>query len=180
MKEGISYLNESQLKELFASLDSGRDQLLFLVLYETGCTVKELVHIKREHIDFENETISFPGEHSKSKKARVTQISPELTYQLKHFVRNKEVDEFLFSSRESERMSPRRVRQIVKAYGRNALQQEITPISLRYTHIAHAISRGIPLSAIQDQVGLKNLRLSQLSKQFVKKQKRGYTLYSAK
>ena len=57
------------------------------------------------------------------------------------------------------------MRQIIQALGKDALGRDINPQEIRYTHIAHALSKNIPLTAIQHQVGLDTLRMTQLAEQ---------------
>lgn len=164
--EVIERLHPSQIDVLLSSVKHERDQLLLRVLYETGCTVAEVTSIKRVHIDPERNAISFFSTHH----PRTACISSSLGTRLLEYMAvlgNDELgnDDFLFSGRQSGRLTARRVRQIVEHYSEMILGRMVTPHVLRYTHIAHALEKGLPLHAIQSQVGLDDLRMAQIARQ---------------
>ncbi|MFC1800612.1 tyrosine-type recombinase/integrase [Nanoarchaeota archaeon] len=156
----IQHLLREEFNRLKYIIDCKRDQLILNILYETGCTVNELVNIKIKHINFRNRTIKFPPESTKTNKKRFSFISPALAKQIKKF--SSEQKEFLFSSRQSPQLTTKRVRQIIQSYSEAAGLGKINPQIIRYTHIAHALERGIPLTAIKKQIGIGRLRIVQV------------------
>lgn len=176
MSKRIRYLNSNEYDRLKEIVELLRDKILISFLFETGCTVSELVDIQVKHLNPEENLITFPKEITKNKTERVVFISEELKNDILKFVsrRKKVGDSFLFSSRESTKMSTKRVRQIVQAYSKEALDEILTPQVLRYTHIVRAIEKNIPLPAIQKQVGLDTLRMSQIYDEVMSKKSINY------
>ena len=166
-KRGIEYLSKEELDIFRAAIQNRRDLLLLNILYETGCTVNELVNIKIQDIDFEKNTISFPPESTKSGKSRTSFISGTLARRIK----NHKDSGYLFTSRQSSKITTKRVRQIIQSYSKSAGLGKINPQVLRYTHIAHALERSIPITAIQKQVGMEGLRIVQIYESLVPEEK---------
>lgn len=147
------YLNRNQFLQLQTKTKALRDWLLVTVQYETGCTVSELINIKREDIHEQHIYI----------QQRECRVSDDLLAKLSTYVHTHN-SPYLFPSRQQPKLTAKRVQQIIKKYLQEldvALTKE-TPHVLRYTHIAHAIQQNIPLSAIKQQTGLGEMRLSQI------------------
>ncbi len=124
------------------------------VQYQTGCTVSELVAIRKK--DVQQGSIVVGGRHCI--------VSEELTRNLKDYFRSHD-SAYAFPSRQTPQMVPKRVQQIVKKYllRVDGTLEHATPQILRYTHIAHALEQHVPLPAIRAQTGLGELRLAQIA-----------------
>ncbi|MEA3430535.1 MAG: tyrosine-type recombinase/integrase [Nanoarchaeota archaeon] len=158
-KLSIAYLSIKEIHKLINSISSQRDKLLVRILFETGCTVNELIHIKVKDLDFKQNSIHFPASSTKSNKSKVSKISKSLLSNLKQFASGV----YLFSTRQSAVITTKRVRQLIQFYGKIAgFPTKLNPQVLRYSHIAHALENGISLKAIQKQTGLEKLRLMQI------------------
>ena len=152
----VEYLSQQQLKRLLDLAKAPRDSLLLRVQYETGCTVSELVGIARKDILDDRILI----EH------RPCFVSASLLRDLHRYLTTHQ-SPYLFCSRQSPQLTSKRVQQIVKKYLRR-LDPDIdkkTPHLLRYTHIAHALAKRIPLKDIMGQTGLKPMRMAQLAEE---------------
>ena len=161
MIKGVNYLTIEQFNQLDSSISNKRDKLILHIIYETGCTVNELVQIKIKDIDFKN-SIKFPSKNTKMNKERVSYVSAELLKEIKIFSKGKKANDFLFSTRQGEGITTKRVRQIMQSYSKKAGLSKINPQIIRYTHVVHAIEKGIPVRAIQSHIGIDSLRMSQI------------------
>jgi len=171
-KKVIRCLSKREFNSLNSQITDERDKLVLKILYETGCTVNELISIKVKEIDFEKKIIKFPAENTKMKRSRVSFISKELVEETRKFV-EKKISPYLFTTRQSSKITTKRVRQLVQSYSQKAGFGKINPQVIRYTHIAHALEKGIPLSAIQKQVGMERLRMVQIYEALVPEEKEG-------
>ena len=151
VKKGVKYLSESEMDSLRTSI-AAREGAILGLLYETGCRVHELVSLRFDEVDLENGCVRFGD--------RQARISARLAQQLVSIAGRRQT--YVFSTRQSERMTTKRVRQIVQLVSRNVLGVRVSPQAIRYSHIAHALRRGVPMSRIGTQVGLKSLRSRQL------------------
>ena len=168
----IQYLSKKEFNRLKNQIDNSRDQLLLNLLYETGCTVNELINIKVKDIHFGKKIIKFPSESTKSNKSKISFISKTLTEKIKKFT-EKQISSYLFVTRQSSQITTKRVRQLIQFYSQKAGLGKINPQVIRYTHIAHALEKGIPLTVIQKQVGMERLRILQIYETLVPEEKEG-------
>lgn len=160
MKE-IQYLSKEEIGRIETCMEISRDRLILSTLFETGCTVNELVQIETKDIDFEGCVIYFPAENTKTHHGRVSSVSHQLCEQLKSFSQ-KHKSNYLFTSRQRTQITTKRVRQLIQKYAKLAGFKKVNPQTIRYSHIAHAIAKSIPLTTIQKQVGMKELRMIQI------------------
>jgi integrase len=153
----IRYLSVKDWERLQGQAMPERDLLILRVIYETGCTVNELVNIRAGHCDLAANTIKIRSEHARNHEQRVCVISDNLSRRLRSIISQDE-SSYLFSTRQSASMTTKRVNQLVGKYCDIIGVKSAGPQVLRYTHIVHAYLRGIPLDAIRKQVGLKRSR----------------------
>lgn len=149
----VEYLTQKQIQQLKSLATAPRDRLLIEVQYQTGCSVSELVNIKKT--DLEKRAIHIQD--------RSCIVSEQLLKDLSAYAATHD-SPYIFATRQSPQLTCKRVQQIVKRYVRKVSPSitKKTPHILRYTHIAHAIKQRIPFAAIQQQTGLGEMRLSQL------------------
>lgn len=161
----IEYLTQQQLHQLQARTKAPRDRLLIQTQYETGCTVSELVNLKREDLK----------KHSILVDERECYVSEHLLEELAVYLRRHQ-SSYVFTSRQQHKLTTKRVQQILKELLEelDAPIQKTTPHILRYTHIVHAAKQHIPLSSIMRQTGLAEQRLSQILTQAIPEQANDY------
>ena len=169
VKKDVTYLSNAQYARLLGVISEERGRLILQVLYETGCTVNELVNIKVSDVDFEQNIIKFPSDNTKTHRSRVSHVSKRLIETIDNFVKPGLL--YLFSTRQSGQITTKRVRQLILAFSKRAKLTKVTPQIIRYTHIAHALRKRIPLAAIQKQVGMERLRMVQIYEVLVPEEK---------
>jgi len=170
-RDTIKYLEKGQWNSLKEVIDNTRDRLLIKLLYSSGCRVNEFSLMKIKDVEFEEGYIHIPAENTKTKESRTVRIGKELLNEMKGWLKDnkKAGDDYLFDSRQSERMTPRRIQQIVKKYAAIA-KIECHPHTLRHTHIVHALQEGVPINAVQAQVGHKRLTTTEIYSKLAPKQ----------
>lgn len=148
------FLSIEDYKKIRTSIQNKRDQLLFDILFYTGCQLSELTNIKIKDIEFTTNSIKFSSD-----KKRISTISKNLSLQIKSFVNenNLSKNDFLFSTRQDVKISDKRVFQIIKKYSTNRGLTNISPQTLRYSHIAYSLSIGKSIEEISKQTGIQNL-----------------------
>jgi len=178
------YFTLRQWERYLESIDRWEHKLMMRTIYELGCRVGELVRIRLKHADFDQASIFFPAENTKTGEERTSHIPRELTNDLKDMLKRKGAvtkrsekircpDSLLFNSNDSRTpgISENRVRQIFRSYLRKSgLEREygtdklgrklhtFSVHSLRHSHIMHAIHvYKIPVPIVQKQVGHKTL-----------------------
>lgn len=152
----IKYLKKEEWLNLIGSVDNYRDKLLLKLLYHSGMRVGELTLLRIEDIDFEERYIHIPAENTKTKTSRTVVINREVLSDVMAYMRMTKVKRGrLFD------LTVRRLQQIVKKHAQRA-NLDASPHTLRHSHIVHALMNHIPMSAVQKQVGHKNLTTTQI------------------
>ena len=81
--ENFDALTDSEIRDIVEYAETLRDKLIILLLYETGMRRQEIIDFKKEHINFNNNTVivnGFSGE-------RVIPITEELSQFLLNYIR---------------------------------------------------------------------------------------------
>ena len=168
-KHAIRYLSLNEWKKLREIEKNKRDELVLRILYETGCTVNELVSIKKKDFDFSKGILTIYAENSRNHESRIAHVSKGLIALVKEYIKSTRNDakksEYLFATRQSKAMTTKRARQIVHKYCNMVGIETNNPQVIRYTHIVHAYLKGIPFNAIASQVGLKRSRAIEIFSQ---------------
>lgn len=152
----IKYLTREEWQKLKGSIDDFRDKVLIELLYDTGMRVGELSKLKIEDIDFESAFIRIAGQNTKTRIGRTVYIPEETLNNVKAYLKLiKKKSGSLFH------LSVRRIEQLLKKYSKKA-GVKARPHTLRHSHIVHALLDKVPLSAVQKQVGHKNLATTQI------------------
>ena len=144
----VDHLSTHEIQQLFTSITNQRDRLLAQFLYESGCSVSEASELKASSIHRDGSIVL---------KDRVVRISTTLAHALTN-----QANQYVFHSRQTPTITPKRIQQILKPYISAVHKGKTTPHLLRYTHIIHAHTKGIPFQLIAQQTGLTTVRLGQI------------------
>lgn len=169
----IEYLAQEDIISLAKAMQNNRDKIILLLLYETGCTITELTNIQIKDIKPNKQEIIIKNS-VRTNETRITKVSKELIKTIKSIIRTKPNNSFLFSTRQSNNITPKRIQQILGKYKIKNLK--ITPQIIRYTHIAQAYQKGIAINEITNQVGLKRSRTIEIFSQ-LKTTGKDYSLF---
>lgn len=146
-----------------------RDKAILETLYSAGVRVSELVGINLRDLDFDEEMIKIRGKGSKerlaplgsqAKQSIISYINRGRPYILK----NKHVaNEALFLNKSGTRLSARSVRNIVNKYVEQiALNQKVSPHTLRHSFATHLLNGGADLRSVQELLGHVKLSTTQI------------------
>jgi len=152
----IKYLTREEWQKLKGSVDNFRDKVLIELLYETGMRVGELSKLNIEDIDFESGFVRISAHNAKTKIGRTVYVPEEILNNIKGYLK--------FIKKKSGSLFPlsvRRIQQLLEKYSKKA-GVKTRPHTLRHTHIVHALLDKVPLSAVQKQVGHRNLATTQI------------------
>lgn len=154
--------NENYKKTIFTN----RDLLIIEMLYNTGCRASELVSIKLKDINFEEKSIRVLG---KGNKERIVYYGEYAEEKLKRYLQDRESilnqrkSEYLFVSKESEKITSRRVAQIIEnSIKLTALKHNVTPHTLRHSFATHLLNHGADLRSVQELLGHASLSTTQI------------------
>lgn len=159
----VNYLTKVEINKLFRAIDrnpnkitSMRDRTIISLALATGLRVSALVNINVEDIDFESSVVKVI---EKRQKVREISLGENIQKMLRDWiqVRNVEYEDVntsaLFLSQKRNRLSGDAVADILTKYCEEAGIKRITPHKLRATAACSLAKAGVPLKAIQKQLG---------------------------
>jgi len=146
-----------------------RDKAILETLYSSGVRVSELVGINLSDLDFAEELIKIRGKGNKERLAPLgSQAKESMTSYINrgrpYILKNKHVsDEALFLNKSGARLSARSVRNIVNKYVEQiALNQKVSPHTLRHSFATHLLNGGADLRTVQELLGHVKLSTTQI------------------
>lgn len=148
------------------NLYTTRDLLIVELLYDTGCRVNELINIKLDDIDYNNKNIKILG---KGSKERVVYFGDYTLERINNYlpdrltILDKKRSPYLLVSKESGRLTTRRVEEILDAIIKHLdLKNGITPHTLRHTFATHLLNNEADLRSVQELLGHESLSTTQI------------------
>lgn len=172
------FIEEVKMNELLEDIDFGtgyvaqRDRLILEIFYFTGIRLSELINIKKNDIDFSNNTILVLG---KRNKERLIPITVDLIYKIKN-LNNLDNSSYLFSNEKEKRMSSKQVYRLVNKYlSKVTSLDKRSPHILRHTFATHMLNNGADINAIKELLGHTSLNATQIyTHNTIKKLKKVY------
>ena len=134
--------------------------LLIKTLFQTGARVSEFVHLQVEDVFFDEQMLLIT--HAKGGRQRYVPLLPELTHELRTYVRDRTTGP-LFETKRHARYSPRRIQQLVQETAVLAgITKRVHPHLLRHLVATTLLERGMPLEQIQKFLGHAKLETTQV------------------
>jgi site-specific recombinase XerD len=156
------FLNKEEIIKLINSIENNKHRLMIKLLYSAGLRVGELINLKAEDIDFDNNYGWV--RHGKGNKDRLFILASSLKNELLCYIKesNLEQESFIFTSYNG-RMSARSVQEIIKKATRKAkLNKKIHPHTLRHSYATHLIENGYDLTSVQSLLGHNSLETTMI------------------
>ncbi len=168
-EDTIKYLNEEQIKKFLLHVkqkedkNRQRNRLIFELLLSTGMRITEFSLIKVSDIDFEQCLINIPFNNTKTAKRRIARVKRELLLDLKDYIINNNIKNgFVFRNNENKELSARFYQKLCEKYQIEDLPFKIHPHAFRHSHIILALKKGVPINAVQQQVGHMDLKTTSI------------------
>jgi len=146
-----------------------RDKAILETLYASGIRVSELTGLNLRNLDFAEEYIKVTGKGDKDRlvplgrKAKVALLLYINKSRPTYLKQGKKINEAVFLNRFGERLSARSIRNILNKYVESiALNQRISPHTLRHTFATHLLNNGADLRSVQELLGHVELSTTQI------------------
>ncbi len=159
----FNFVNKKNYKK---NIFTNRNLLLLEMLYDTGCRVSELVRIELNNINESEKSIRVYG---KGKKERIVYFGEYTLDILNLYLIDREElligkeSEYLFVSKKSGHLTPRRVAQIInEVMDEIEIKNKITPHTFRHTFATHLLNHNADLRSVQELLGHSSLSTTQV------------------
>jgi integrase/recombinase XerD len=160
------------IKQLLESIDTNtflgcRDAAILELFYSSGLRLTELCNAKLEHLDFVEHCIRMTG---KGNKTRIVPMGRSAEEAIEAYLanereklKNKKSSSHIFLSVRGGKLSPDRVRQVVKERAAMAgIDQNVYPHLLRHSFATHLLEGGADLRVIQELLGHSDISTTQV------------------
>ena len=152
-------LTKEEVIRLIGSSSTTKSRLIIQLLYSSGLRVSELVNLRKQDIDF-NENTGWVRA-GKGKKDRMFFISKKLSTKLKKYTEKHQDWNYIFS--EKNPLSTRNIQKIVqKAAAKAGINKQVHPHTLRHSFATHLLDAGKDLRKIQVLLGHSSIATTTL------------------
>lgn len=167
------YVDKKDMERLFSDdifpndFEGQRDKAIIELFYATGIRLSELLNIKRQDVDFHNNTLRVFGKRSKE---RIIPFGNHLEELLTIYFDNYEKkfnqqseNYFIFVTAKGEKLYPKAVYRIVRKYlDMVTTIDKRSPHVIRHTFATHLLNNGADLNAIKAILGHSSLAATQV------------------
>jgi len=146
-------LNQSELKELFASPSLLKHRIVLSLIYSAGLRGQEVINLKIADIDFERKTIHI--RQSKYKKDRIVPLSDCIAVGLKKYLALEKPYIFLFNGKEPDgRYSVKGLSWVMReALKKTNITKDVSLHSLRHSYATHLLEQGVNIITLKELLG---------------------------
>ena len=151
-------LTRDEVRKLIGSAETKKSRLIMSLLYSSGLRVSEIVHLKPQHLNFEEGTGWV--RKGKGSKDRLFIVSENLCKQVRDYLKKRK-NIYVFSK--TKPLTTRNIQKIVKnARQKAGLQKKVTPHTLRHSFATHLLESGNDIRMIQVLLGHASLNTTQI------------------
>jgi len=143
-----------------------RDVAIFELIYSSGLRLAELINIDLDDIDLPQQQLVVTGKGNKTRQlpigSRAVSAVKKWLKLRQDFTRDKQ-QSALFLSKQGNRISPRNVQsRLNRLIQRQALDQHLSPHTLRHSFATHMLESSSDLRAVQELLGHVNIATTQV------------------
>ena len=144
-----------------------RNKAMFEILYSCGLRVSELVNLRLQNIDFDEELLRFMG---KGDKERITPVGDMGMLFLKKYLKTgrykiekERKSDYVFLNKNGKKMTRQGFWKILKKYARRLnIDKNLYPHIFRHSFATHMLQRGADLRTVQELLGHSSISTTEI------------------
>jgi len=150
------FLTQEEISALINAIYNPKHALIIRLLYSSGMRISELLNLKVK--DLELSQNHGWVRNGKSGKDRPFIIAQSLKEELQVWVKDKNVDEWLFTGRNNSPYNDSSIREILKKAAKEAkITKKVHPHMLRHSFATHLLENGYAVTDVQPLLGHSRL-----------------------
>ncbi|MBN1540887.1 tyrosine-type recombinase/integrase, partial [candidate division KSB1 bacterium] len=167
------FITQSEMETILSlpdesSLTGCRDRAVLELFYSTGVRISELVQLKKNHIDWKQDTIRVKG---KRNKTRILPLGEVVKADLLVYLKMRASDlsgveseqDPLFVDDAGRPFARQKLARIVRSYLlRGTRSENAHPHALRHTFATHLLDEGADLMSVKEMLGHSSLSTTQI------------------
>jgi len=150
-------LTKEEVKALIGAITNEKHKLMVELMYSAGLRVSEMLNLKVEDINFDN-NYGFVRQ-GKGNKDRIFVLSDKLKPKLMKLIgdNGREKEELIFISNLGKKYTTRSIQKIIdKATFNAGIEKNVHPHTLRHSFATHLIENGYSVNEVQALLGHKS------------------------
>jgi integrase/recombinase XerD len=155
-------LSREEVQRLFAAITNLKQKALFMVAYDAGLRLSELLHLRIEDIDSQRMVIRI--RQGKGKKDRYARLTPGLLHLLRQYWCEYRPQNWLFPGASLDKRydlaTPGHL--LKKACRRAGITKPVSMHTLRHSFATHLLEAGTNLRVIQQMLGHEQIQTTSL------------------
>lgn len=153
-------LTVDEIKGLIEYTNNPKHKLIVKLLYGTGLRVSEIVNLKKQDINFEENLIKI--NLGKGKKDRFVKLPESLSEELLNFSKIGD-SKYLFESQRGGKLASKTIQLILSNNAKKAgIKKRVYPHLLRHSFATHLLEQGTDLRLIQKLLGHSSIKTTQI------------------
>jgi integrase/recombinase XerD len=144
-----------------------RDKAMFEILYSCGLRVSEIINLRMQNVDLDEELLRFVG---KGDKERITPIGGKGLLFLRKYFKNSRNEikkeyrsDYVFLNRSGNKMTRQGFWKVLKKYARRInLNKNLYPHIFRHSFATHMLQRGADLRTVQELLGHSSISTTEI------------------
>jgi integrase/recombinase XerD len=154
-------LTINEIKRLIEVTTNIKHNMIIRLLYGCGLRVSEIVNLKKEDVNFDEEIIHI--KLAKGKKDRFVKIPESISKELQSFVSLSKANQVLFESNRGGKLTTATIQAILKNARKKAgISKRVYPHLLRHSFATHLLESGVDLRIIQKLLGHSDIKTTQI------------------